>query len=139
MINADDTLFCQGMTLIASEYFCHREAADRHAPVAAEGALVVLLDATRDETLCLEGDARDLNRTIQDLRKRARLGYADRIILCVNGSGLDALLAEFGPWLMEQALATELTTNLAEADATGTATLSTGTAYVAIGRVRATP
>src|SRR4030095_12837622 len=112
-------------------------AVDRNAPVAAEGTLVVLLDSTRDEELCLEGDARDLNRTIQDLRKRARLGYGDRIILSVNGSGLDALLAKFGPWLMEQALATELTTNLAEPDAAGTATLSTGSAHVAIGRVRA--
>lgn len=138
VINADDTLTCQGLTLTASEYFCHRDAVNGHAPVAAEGTLVVRLDATRDEALCLEGDARDLNRTIQDLRKQARLGYADRIILSITGSGLDALLAAFGPWLMEQALATELATHLPEADAAGTATLSTGTAHVAIGRLRAT-
>ncbi len=135
VINADDTLFCQVMTLTASEYFCHREAVNRDSPVAAEGTLVVLLDSTRDEELCLEGDARDLNRTIQDLRKRARLGYADRIILSVTGSGLDALLTEFGPWLMEQALATILTPDLAEPEASGTTRLSTGDAHVAIRRV----
>jgi isoleucyl-tRNA synthetase len=135
-INADETLLCEGMTLTAGDYFCHREAIDAKSPVAAEGALVVRLDSTRDEGLRLEGDARDLNRTIQDLRKRARLGYADRIILSVNGPGLDAVLAEFGPWLMEQALAAVLTTNLCEPDAAGTATLSTGDAHVAIGRVR---
>jgi isoleucyl-tRNA synthetase len=138
VINSDGTLFSQGMMLAPSEYFYHREAVDQNAPVAAEGTLVVLLDPTRDEALRLEGDARDLNRSIQDLRKRARLGYADRIIVSVNGSGLDPLLAEFGPWLMEQTLAIALTANLAEPDAAGTATLSTGNAHVAIGRVRAT-
>jgi isoleucyl-tRNA synthetase len=135
VINADETLSCQGMTLNPGEYFCQREAVDTNAPVAAEGTLVVLLDSTRDEELCLEGDARDLNRTVQDLRKRARLAYADRIILSIAGSGLDPLLREFGPWLMEQVLATELTTNLAEPEAQGTATLSTGDAHVAIRRV----
>ena len=117
------------MTLNPSEYFCHREAVDSNSPVAAERILVVLLDSTRDEDLCLEGDARDLNRTIQDLRKRARLGYTDRITLSIAGSGLYALLTEFGPWLMEQVLATELTTNLTEPDARGTAKLSTGDAH----------
>ncbi len=135
VINDDETLSCQGMTLNPGEYFCHREAVDAKAPVAAEGTLVVLLDSTRDEELCLEGDARDLNRTIQDLRKRARLAYADRIILSIAGSGLDPLLTDFGPWLMEQVLATELTTNLAEPEAQGTAKLSTGDAHVAIRRV----
>jgi hypothetical protein len=36
---------------------------------------------------------------------------------------------------MEQVLATELTTNLSEPEAQGTAKLSTGDAHVAIGRV----
>jgi isoleucyl-tRNA synthetase len=135
IINADETLSCQGMTFNPSEYFCHREAVDSNSPVAAEGTLVVLLDSTRDEELRLEGDARDLNRTIQDLRKRARLAYSDRIILSIAGSGLDPLLTEFGPWLKEQALATELTTNLAEPQARATARLSTGDAHVGIKRV----
>jgi isoleucyl-tRNA synthetase len=135
VINADETLSCQGMTLNPTEYFCHREAVDSNSPVAAEGTLVVLLDSTRDEELRLEADARDLNRTIQDLRKRARLAYADRIMLSIAGSGLDPLLTEFGPWLKDQALATELTTNLAEPEARATARLSTGDAHVAIRRV----
>jgi hypothetical protein len=41
---------------------------------------------------------------IQDLRKRARLRYSDRIVVSISGSGLEPLLAAFGPWLMEQAL-----------------------------------
>jgi isoleucyl-tRNA synthetase len=135
VINSDRTLYCQGVTVHPGEYLCHREAVDGNSPVAAEGTLVVLLDPARNEELCLEGDARDLNRTIQDLRKRARLAYADRIILSIDGSGLDPLLTEFAPWLMEQALATELTTNLAEPEAWGTARLTTGDAHVAIRRV----
>jgi isoleucyl-tRNA synthetase len=136
VINADGTLYSRGMVLAPAEYSYRREAADQKAPVAAEGTLVVLLDPTRDERLILEADARDLNRTIQDLRKRARLGYADRIVLSLNGSGLDRLLTEFGPWLMEQSLAVALATDLPEPDASETATLSTGSARVAIGRVR---
>jgi hypothetical protein len=63
------------------------------------------------------------------------LAYADRIILSIAGSGLDPLLTEFGPWLKEQALAAELTTNLAEPQARATARLSTGDTHVAIRRV----
>jgi hypothetical protein len=135
VINADDTLSCQGVRLNPGEYFLHRDAVDSSSPVAAEGTLVVLLDCARGKALVLEGDARDLNRTIQDLRKRAGLAYADRIVLSIAGSGLDPLLAEFGPWLKEQALAAELTTQLAEPQARATASLSTGEAHVAIRRV----
>jgi hypothetical protein len=60
------------------------------------------------------------------------LAYADRIILSIAGSGLDPLLTAFGPWLMEQALAVELTTTLADPEVRGTARLSTGDAHVAI-------
>jgi len=97
--------------------------------------LVFLIQSPPDDELCLERHARDLKRTIQDLRKRARLTYADRIILSIAGSGLDPLLTEFGPWLMEQVLATELTTDLAEPEAQGTAKLSSGDAHVTIRRV----
>lgn len=135
VIGADGTLSCLGMTLEPGDYVCRRESADSDAPVAAEGTLVVMLDTTRDETLRLEGDARDLNRTIQDLRKQAHLAYADRIALSVTGSGIDSLLAQFGPWLEEQTLAAEWTTDLTEPEAQGTARLSTGDAHVAIRRI----
>jgi hypothetical protein len=43
-----------------------------------------------------------------------------------DGAGLDTVLAAFGPWLMDQALAAVLTTNLCEPDAAETAMLSRG-------------
>jgi Domain of unknown function (DUF5915) len=87
-----------------------------------------------DDSLRMEGDARDLNRVIQDLRKRAHLRYSDRIVMSISGSGLEPLLAAFGPWLMEQALAVDLTTTqLDDFLAAGSVRLVSGSAHVAIG------
>ena len=122
--------------MAADEYSYRQVVLDPHAPVAADGAIVVLLDTTRDRELRLEADARDLNRTVQDLRKRARLDYSDRILLSVTGSGLDVLLNRHGGWLMEQSLADELVARVEEPDAAGTVVLDTGGAEVAIRRVR---
>jgi hypothetical protein len=81
----------------------------------------------------MEGDARDLNRVIQDLRKGAHLRYSDRIVMSISGDGVEPLLAAFGPWLMEQALAVSLTTTqLDEFIAAGPARLGSGAAHVAI-------
>jgi isoleucyl-tRNA synthetase len=110
------------------------EVADQTAAVAAEGNLVALLDVVRDDRLILEGDARDLNRVIQDLRKRARLRYSDRIVVSISGSDLEPLLAAFGPWIMEQALAVTLTTTQPDdVVAAGAARLGLGSVHVAIG------
>ena len=133
VIGADGTLACRGMVVAADEYSYRQVVLDPQAPVAADGAIVVLLDTTRDGELRLEADARDLNRTVQDLRKRARLDYSDRILLSVTGSGLDVLLNMHGAWLMEQSLASELVASVEDPDAAGTVVLNTGGAEVAIG------
>ena len=93
----------------------------------------MLLDVARDASLRMEGEARDLNRVIQDLRKRARLRYADKIVVSISGSGLEPLLAAFGPWLMEQALAVALTTQLDDPLAAGSVSLRSRPVHVAIG------
>jgi hypothetical protein len=110
VIHPDGTLRAGDVVLHPGEYSYRMEVADQREAVAAEGNVVVLLDVARDDSLRMEGDARDLNRVIQDLRKRARLRYSDRIVVSISGSGLEPLLAAFGPWLMEQALAVGLTT-----------------------------
>jgi isoleucyl-tRNA synthetase len=134
VINPDGTLIAGDVTLHPGEYSYRMDAADRAEAVAVEGNVVVLLDIERDDRLRMEGDARDLNRVIQDLRKRARLGYSDRIVVSISGSGLEPLLAAFGPWLMEQALAVALsTTPLDDVVAAGAVRLGSGTAHVAIG------
>jgi isoleucyl-tRNA synthetase len=94
----------------------------------------VVLDVVRNDELLMEGDARDLNRAIQDLRKRARLRYSDRIVVSVSGSGLEPLLAAFGPWLMDQALAVALTTTQPDdVVAAAAVRLGSGPVRVAIG------
>jgi isoleucyl-tRNA synthetase len=133
VINPDGSLGAAGVAVHPAEYSYQMTVADQGAAMAAEGSLVVLLDTTRDDRLRLEGDARDLNRVIQDLRKRARLRYSDRILLSISGPGVEALLSAFGPWLMEQALAVALTTTqLDEPLATGSVRLSSSSAHVAI-------
>ena len=135
VINADGTLRAGDVVLDPAEYSYRMEVADRTQAVAAEGNVVACLDVVRDDMLILEGDSRDLNRVIQDLRKRARLGYSDRIVVSISGSGLEPLLAAFGPWLAQQALAVDLTTTgIDDVLAAGTARLAVGSVHVAIGR-----
>ena len=135
VVEGDGTLHAGDIVLQPTEYSQRMDVTDEGETVAAEGSLVVLLDVSRDDRLRLEGDARDLNRLIQDLRKRAGLRYSDRIVLSVTGDQVEPLLAAFGPWLMEQALALDLaTTQLDDAVASGSVTLGCGCAHVAIGR-----
>jgi isoleucyl-tRNA synthetase len=133
VIDPDGSLHAAGLVVHPDEYSYRMDVADQDAAVAAEGSVVVLLDTTRDESLRLEGDARDLNRVIQDLRKHACLRYSDRIVLSVSGRGLEAILTKFGPWLMGQALAVDLTTTeLYEPLAKGSVRLGSASADVAI-------
>ncbi|HEX3759336.1 MAG TPA: class I tRNA ligase family protein, partial [Kofleriaceae bacterium] len=107
------------------------------AAAAAEGELVVTLDLTVDDALAREGLARELNRTVQDLRKRARLAYTDRVVVGVaSGSGaVDAMLVDHAAWLGEQALAT--LTRAPLADPLGAAVLDAGDAAVEVSIARA--
>jgi isoleucyl-tRNA synthetase len=133
VINPDETLTAGDVVLHPGEYTYRMEVAEQRDAVAAEGNVVVLLDVAQNASLRMEGDARDLNRLIQDLRKRARLRYSDRIVVSISGSGLEPLMAAFGPWLMEQALAIAVTTQLDDPLAAGSVRLGSGSAHVAIG------
>jgi len=53
--------------------------------VAHDEGLVVVIDTELTDDLRAEGDARELQRAIQDLRKEARLALDDRIDLWVDG------------------------------------------------------
>jgi isoleucyl-tRNA synthetase len=134
VIDRDKALHAAGVVVDPSQYSYRLEPVDPLQGAAAEGDLVVLLDLARDDNLRLEGDARDLNRVVQDLRKQARLGYSDRIVLSVSGNGLESLLTAFGPWLKEQALAIDLTSApLQRPLATGSARVGSASAHIAIG------
>lgn len=105
--------------------------------VAAEGSLVVMLDLGLDEGLVREGLARDLNRALQDVRKRARLAYEEQVVVSLVGDGeLAAVVQEHGAWLRQQCLATAI--QLAPLkDAIASATVELGGSEVVIGLARA--
>ncbi len=79
--------------------------------VAAEESLVVVLDLTSDPALIAEGQMRDLNRGLQDLRKKAGLAYADRVAVSVVApEAIWTNVAAHLPWLKEQVLAVDVQT-----------------------------
>jgi isoleucyl-tRNA synthetase len=65
--------------------------------VAHDEGIVVVIDTTLTPALRAEGDARELTRTVQDLRKQAELALDARIELWLDGD--DAALAALEPWL----------------------------------------
>jgi len=109
--------------------------------VAQEGGLVVALDTELDEGLLQEGLARELVRTLNDMRKAAGFDISDRIVtyysLSNGGDARDAqlvngALANFTDYIRAETLSTDLTPKDAPKDAytqeekIGSATLRLG-------------
>jgi isoleucyl-tRNA synthetase len=67
---------------------------------------VVALSTEITAELELEGDARDLVRSIQDLRKDADLEFSDRITLGIRGA--DDVIAVHRDYVMNETLATSV-------------------------------
>ncbi len=109
-IDTGDYQIVDGRLQAAGYQFDDSEFSLRFVPragmgVAAEEGLVVVLDLTSNPELIIEGKMRDLNRGVQDLRKKAGLAYADRIVLSVSPLTVPE---QFRGWLMEQTLAREI-------------------------------
>ncbi|PIR53135.1 hypothetical protein COU76_02785 [Candidatus Peregrinibacteria bacterium CG10_big_fil_rev_8_21_14_0_10_49_10] len=81
--------------------------------VAADRGVVVSLDTTVTEALRLEGDARDLIRSVQRLRKEAGLAFTDHITLQVQGA--DDVLEAYAELIAQE---TRSTPGAVEADGT---------------------
>jgi isoleucyl-tRNA synthetase len=100
--------------------------------VAHDGGIVVVIDTEIDPELRAEGDARELQRAIQDLRKEAGLALDDRIELWVDD--LPGAVATFLHEIADDTLADAVELRAAPADAAvtrGSIELSSGP--VAIG------
>jgi isoleucyl-tRNA synthetase len=103
------TLVAAGHLLDPSEYSFRLVPVEKGKGVAAQGQLVVVLDLTSDPELVAEGQVRDLNRGLQDLRKKAALAYSDRITISIVGSpAVSAVVDAHREWLQEQLLAVSL-------------------------------
>jgi isoleucyl-tRNA synthetase len=76
--------------------------------VQSENGVVVALSTEITPELELEGDARDLVRAIQELRKEAGFEFSDRITLGLDGG--DDILAAHRDYISNETLATSVVT-----------------------------
>lgn len=101
--------------------------------VAEDDGLVVVLDTALTPALVAEGDARELQRAIQELRKTAALALDDRIELWVSGTS--AAVADLLPTVAAETLG-ELLDGSAPPDASrATVELEGGPAVIALRRL----
>ena len=80
--------------------------------VESGAGFVIALDTNITPELALEGQARDLVREIQDMRKEGDLHIADRIRLSIAGA--DGLLAVHGDYIRSETLCIETVGELHE-------------------------
>lgn len=93
--------------------------------------VMIALDTAITETLRVEGQARELIRTIQQLRKTAGYDVDDRIVVGVEGC--DAVVDAHGALVAHEVLAPRVErTALADADVTTTCTIDTMTVTVTL-------
>ena len=129
-IDADGSVTLAGFTLAADEV--EVMAMPRPGTVVAhDDGLLVVLDTDLTADLLAEGDARELQRAIQDLRKDAGLELDDRILLHV--AGLARGVADHLALVASETLA-DLVATPPPGSVTGTVTLTAGIATISLVR-----
>ena len=97
----------KSITLGADDVLVETSSAEGYA-CGEDGGYLTALDTTLNDSLILEGLARELVRTVQEARKQAGLEVSDRIVLGVSGTtGVETALAAHRDFLMAETLALE--------------------------------
>ncbi|MEA3304225.1 MAG: isoleucine--tRNA ligase [Patescibacteria group bacterium] len=91
-----------------------KEGYDQYEIDASSGAILAL-DTTITPELQLEGNARDIVRGLQDLRKEADYNVDDRIVVGISGA--QDVLGVWKDYIMQETLATELIPSIGTSDA----------------------
>ncbi|MGM0431243.1 MAG: isoleucine--tRNA ligase [Spirochaetota bacterium] len=87
-----------------------------HMKVLNEGNLTIGLDSEITEELMLEGLARDLIRSVQNLRKDSGLEVTDRIVLYISGDQtIEAAVSRYKEYISKETLARFSTDHVSEA------------------------
>ena len=131
----DGSVTLAGQTLAADEVEILASPRPGTA-VAHDQGLVVVIDTQLTPDLLAEGDARELTRAVQELRKDAGLELDDRIRVWLDADGAD--LAPLDPWLPSVAadvLADEIERGAAPAG-TADAAAAPAELELSVGRVR---
>jgi isoleucyl-tRNA synthetase len=95
-----------GHELEPEEVLVERGGREGWAVASADG-VAVALDTVLDEELLLEGEAYDLIRTVNAMRKEQGFELTDRIVLTVP-EPMRALVERHGDWIAGEVLATEI-------------------------------
>jgi isoleucyl-tRNA synthetase len=115
--NSDGTVTVGRYTLLADEVEISFVGKQGLAVESQEGIVVALSTAITPE-LELEGDARDLVRAIQELRKDADFELSDRIVLGIRGA--EDVMAVHQSYVMNETLAVSIADRIADARAAKT-------------------
>jgi isoleucyl-tRNA synthetase len=129
---ADGGVTLAGITLAADEV--EIQATPRPGTAVAEDdGLVLVLDTELTPALRAEGDARELSRAIQDLRREAGLALDDRVELWSDG--LSDAVTPYLPAVLADTLADRLLGQRPADARTATVDLDSGTVTIALRRV----
>ena len=129
---SDGSVTLGGVTLAADEVEIQATPRPGTA-VAHDDGLVVVIDTELTPALRAEGDARDIQRAIQDLRRDAGLDLDERVDLWVEGA--DPAVAAHLPDVAADTLG-DLGTGAVPSDATarGSVDVGSGTVHIALRR-----
>jgi isoleucyl-tRNA synthetase len=131
-IRADGSVALAGVELAADEVEIQATPLPGTA-VAEDDGLVLVLDTALSDALRAEGDARELARAVQELRRAAGLELDDRIELWVEG--LPRAVAEHLPAVAADTLADLATGDIPDDAQRASVALDGGTVTIALRRL----